>query len=469
MKKYILALLFLLIPSICFGAIAATTVWEIQQDATANNVNGGGFNPSNASPGTDRSQTTAAFDSGTDLASADGDAIPCVITSASHNFDADDHGNIIHITAGTGWTVGWYEIVSTSGNAATLDRACGTDGAKTNGTWYLGGAMSLNSTLDSEFFAQLIAGNTVYIKYNASAIAMGETMSVSSHGTALLPINIVGYNTTRTLTNVDASRPTINIAANGWTGGNYWRYKNLIFTMTMTDGMTLGSYGNMENCKATNSSGTADRTALNGSSGFIILNSEVASTNGIAVKLGGGAKLIGSYVHDSKNCVNLLSTYGVVWGNIISGCTTAGITITATYDYQFIAYNTLNGNAVTPAGTGIITTDSEVNFIFGNIIANWATGINWNADTKINYLDYNNFYNNTTAHRTNITTTGPNNLDDTDPSFTNVGAGDFSVGTSMKAKGLPGVFPGELSTGYLDLGAVQRIEPAAGGGGAWAY
>jgi hypothetical protein len=37
----------------------------------------------------------------------------------------------------------------------------------------------------------------------------------------------------------------------------------------------------------------------------------------------------------------------------------------------------------------------------------------------------------------------------------------FSIGSNLKALGSPGVFPGALTTGYLDIGAVQRRE--AGG------
>lgn len=36
---------------------------------------------------------------------------------------------------------------------------------------------------------------------------------------------------------------------------------------------------------------------------------------------------------------------------------------------------------------------------------------------------------------------------------------NFAVGTSLKAKGYPGLFPGGYTTGYLDIGAVQRQEP----------
>lgn len=43
---------------------------------------------------------------------------------------------------------------------------------------------------------------------------------------------------------------------------------------------------------------------------------------------------------------------------------------------------------------------------------------------------------------------------------------NFSVGTNMKAVGFPGAFSSNSveTTGYLDIGAVQRVEPASGGG-----
>jgi len=49
--------------------------------------------------------------------------------------------------------------------------------------------------------------------------------------------------------------------------------------------------------------------------------------------------------------------------------------------------------------------------------------------------------------------------------FTNAAAGDFSLnnvaggGALLRGLGFPGVFPGGLTTGYLDVGAVQHYEP----------
>jgi hypothetical protein len=50
--------------------------------------------------------------------------------------------------------------------------------------------------------------------------------------------------------------------------------------------------------------------------------------------------------------------------------------------------------------------------------------------------------------------------------FTNAAGGDFSAATTLKAIGFPGPFENTSAyLGYLDNGAVQRQEPAGGGGG----
>ncbi len=58
------------------------------------------------------------------------------VTSASHNFTANDVGKTVAVSAGTGFTVGNYTIVSTASNAATLNSAVGTLGS-TGGTYTL--------------------------------------------------------------------------------------------------------------------------------------------------------------------------------------------------------------------------------------------------------------------------------------------------------------------------------------------
>ena len=53
--------------------------------------------------------------------------------------------------------------------------------------------------------------------------------------------------------------------------------------------------------------------------------------------------------------------------------------------------------------------------------------------------------------------------------FVNAAAGNFALnataggGAACRAAGVLGVFPGALSTGYLDIGAVQHADPAVSG------
>ena len=191
LNKVFIGLLILCLSSPpALDEIDARAVIELR--ATGSNANSGGFNPSNGSPGTDFTLQDAAQDSGTDLACADGDAAAPVVTSATHNFVAADNGNTIYITAGAGWTVGYYEIVSTAANAATLDRAVGNDGALSGGTWAYGGARGVPT---DAFFEQLIAGNKVW--FETGTYTMTESVDVAKDGAVNAILQTEGYKASR--------------------------------------------------------------------------------------------------------------------------------------------------------------------------------------------------------------------------------------------------------------------------------
>lgn len=366
-------------------ALDSTIVWEIRTTGSQNN--GGGFKP--GATGTDYSQQDTAQDSGTDLACADGDAAAPVITSATHNFVAADVGNIIHITAGTGWTAGWYEIVSVSDDAATLDRACGTDGAKTSGTWYLGGAYS---TLDTSFMVtNKTAGNTVYVKKGTYDIA--ATLSFAGS------IAVEGYQTTRGDTPTGANRPTINMSTYYLSSESSY-LRNLIFTGSCVPGGATGvvnisgGHGIIRNCKIENTSTTANQYALS-LGGNTVIGCEVKCQYGRAIYDNGVGRIINCYVHDSV--VGIMTATGItdlVVGCVIDTCTT-GIDGTILGDggvrmcFNNTIYNCTTGLAIEPA-----TTDEMV--MFNNIISDCTTGLN-GSGTASNYSYVNfNCWNNTT-------------------------------------------------------------------------
>jgi hypothetical protein len=46
---------------------------------------------------------------------------------------------------------------------------------------------------------------------------------------------------------------------------------------------------------------------------------------------------------------------------------------------------------------------------------------------------------------------------------------NFAIGTNLKAQGIPGAFPVGLTMGYMDIGAAQRQDAAAGSCGQRSY
>lgn len=168
-------------------AIAAATVWELR--TTGSDNSGGGFVA--GASGTDFSQQDAAQANGTDLV-IDG-TTNTLVSSATHNFVAADVGNLIQITAGTGFTTGFFQIVSVAANKATLDRSAGVL-SSTAGTWAMGGALASPGKLASG----IVGGNTAWVKSgtytftSASTNIAGGCMSIN-----VSPVRIFNYEVTR--------------------------------------------------------------------------------------------------------------------------------------------------------------------------------------------------------------------------------------------------------------------------------
>lgn len=240
---------------------------------------------------------------------------------------------------------------------------------------------------------------------------------------------------------------------------------------------------------------------------------------------------LGCYAHDS----NVGITGGITLVNTtISNCVTTALVMTGNapvINCTLVGTPSRRGTGISLLAAGIIGN------VFNSIITGFTLGIDQPAGTNYNYVDYNNFYNNTAdvanvqrgsnnisvdpqftkwaaVTGTTATTTAGNHLVDPTalfvtngvqagdlvyiPSGTGVTAGiygiasvdsetqitvdialtanatadkaysiipspNFAVGNNMKATGYPGVFPGGLTTSYLDMGAVQRAEGGAGG------
>jgi len=394
-------------------ALPATGVIEIRATATANNVNGGGFN--SARSGTDYTLQDAAQLTGTDGSAAGG----TTFTSVSGGFTDAMKGNYIHLTASTGLTVGWYEIVSvTDTNNVELDR---TPGTGTLTTYYVGGAMSLNSTLDDDLFEIAISGNTYWIKNGA--YSLGESVSSSIAGGAS-SIRIFGYNSTRGDNPTGSTRPTIACGANSWTTPGEWRLNYVIFTGTAVSVYTSATQTENAFVKVTNTSTTADRDAFVNASGSkhpIFYMVEGISYRGDAYASNNNTGVSYGWFHDSNRGIRLIggaaSPVTYITDNIVSSCVTAALDTTPDAPY-FFDRNTLYG-AGNKQGTGISLVGNDVMSVFrNNIIYGFVTGATLSAADGKHIFDYNDWYNNTTDV-TNITK-GDNDLA-LDPQFVSVG------------------------------------------------
>lgn len=102
-------------------AVGINTLWECRSGATANNVNGAGFNPQPAEANMFSDLTT---DTNT------GNTTSPVVSSASYNFGAGDVDAWLFLpdfatNTGGNWRPGWYKIASVAANKATLEAAVG--------------------------------------------------------------------------------------------------------------------------------------------------------------------------------------------------------------------------------------------------------------------------------------------------------------------------------------------------------
>lgn len=114
-------------------ALSGPIAWDVR--TTGDDNNGGGFDRSAA--GTDYSQQDTSQKSGTDLAIHASDSTK--VQPVAAGVAAADVGNLVKITAGTGFTTGTYLIIAQGGGYWTLDRSAGTIGS-TGGTYKMGGA-----------------------------------------------------------------------------------------------------------------------------------------------------------------------------------------------------------------------------------------------------------------------------------------------------------------------------------------
>lgn len=457
-------------------ALSASTVWEVR--TTGSDSNGGGFVTGAA--GTDYSQQAAAQYSAADLAV---DATTNTkVTSATHSFVAADVGNLLQVTAGASWTTGFYQIVSVSGGAATLDRSPAAT-STTGGTYAVGGALlTWGKAINN---ASLVGGQKIYIKSGTYTVTAVVALGASGDDTNGA-ISLIGYDAARG--DNTGTRPILTSATNSvnlfsFNGKSRWNITNIKLTHTAA---TRGSGF----CALT---GTALYMSL---SNFVVdgcLNGFFAGN--VSTDFSMQASRIENFL--IQNCTNdgmQLGSAGdptVIRNGTIYNCTGNGYSGGASLASNFldrVFISTCGGKGVTIANSGAasfrhvsirncaiyknggdgitsaITTavglglELENNVIYGN--GGW--GVNLANASALLYANKNNAYGtNTSGDRTGLAAGSGDVTGIADPltSATNPTLNAAGL-TTCKAAGAPGAFIAG-GTGYLDIGPLQHLDNGA--------
>ena len=433
-------------------AVPNYMTWEIR--ANGDPDNGGGYYERNDG-GVDYSQQDTAEVDATDI-DIDGVTNTIIRRSGATPFNANHVDNIINITAGTGFTVGRYRVVSESGGDLTLDRAVGTAGS-TGGSGKLGGAVTIMAS-DALFWEALTVGSKIWLKADGTH-TLTASISVSRDGSnAAAPIVFSGYNTTRGDAMGDQSnRPTISLGVYGIFFDNDWEINNIDAAGTGSTNLDIDARGRAYNVKSINTGVTANRQALNmaGSIDGDCIDCETSSTLGYALTMDDSMLVRDSYFRDSTYGIwNAAGPYSRIVDCVIDSCTTTGIRIGI--DHVLIKDCTIYN-----CGTGIdrLSTANALK-VQNLIIDNCTTGIGGAADANdVSFYDTINFSNNTTDYVAGIVVTNETSLD---PQFEDAAGGDFRIGDNLKDTGFPQAL-GTLVTNKT-MGGVE-YRGAAGGGG----
>lgn len=438
-----------------------TLTWEVRP-TNGNDLYGGCFVSSLG--GTDYTQQNTAQYNFTDLVIA---ATTTNVTSVSHSFVTADVGNCIHISAGTGFTTGWYEIVSVTTGVATLDRSAGT-AASTSGTWYEGGALAtltqLNINMDNGQVAWVKAESNISIASGINFNFGGGTGGGNEYPA------ISGYTTTRndggyvTITATAGMAPMITLSV--------YSMRFADFTLNCnSQSNTAALYLNQ------NASQAVNITATGCTSSAINLNNPYTTCVNCAVSNSFGNQ--GIYLGGNPSSCYYCSVFGVAIVNngsinatgavICVGCIVAnnstggkpGFLVTVSQN-QFIcincvAYNnTGDGFNINSAGYGNITLLNCIAYGNGGYGINIISG-----PVPLGYTFNFNGYGSNTSGNLNNANAGYNDVTLTANPFVNGASNNFALnstaggGASLRGTGFPGVL-GLGGTGYMDIGTLQH-------------
>lgn len=484
MRKLIAIALLCAAPAFA-TAFGAATAWDVR--TTGSDTNGGGFDSSVVSPGTDQSQGSAtAF---TNLVCA-----TTTCTSVTLSFSSTSPGNFVYVTGGTGCNTGPFEILSQSSGTATFNASLGTGTCSGNAYGSLATVCSAYSSghCTAGAYAYAVTGNTVWVKNGTNTTSIGYTNTNAATNT--FSVTVEGYGSTHgdfgtrpvfttstgSLNIFSASAPLtlINIIISNTTSGTPFS----CIGDSAGGAITLNLY--LVKCDMTGTTGGAGIFQQGNQHGFVwgtIQSSEFACNS-----TGEGIEDLGNSSNLARLIVKWSYFHGcaaAIWdGNSGSNIAWSIQNSTFSGNGRDLYQQTSDGISVELVGNNFYNSTNQHVYInasgiaymlaTNNIFYGGTYGI-FTSSTPVLAVSQTNAYGNLSTANYSGWIAGINSSDialSASP-FTNPSSANFALnstsggGAALKAAGFPGVSP--FGTGYLDVGALQSQAATGGGAGFW--
>lgn len=368
-----------------------------------------------------------------------------------------------------------FKITAVDDGADTITVDVAPTGVIANSAWGVGGQRVYDS---AEWEAAAAAGWT-FVFNNSPAAKASDFITARANGSSAAGfIKVKGKTGTRPVLNVTNTAQCFEGA-----DLDLWWIENLELDQDGASGNVIAVWGAGGVCYNVKISDGGGIGIVPDEGACRVIGNEITGTGGDGMTMGLAVAAIGNYIHDVTGDgieqTGANTAQHLILNNIIDTCAGRGIldsgVATTTAQVLCILGNTIYGCG----NTGIEITDADRQAVLMNNICseNGNAAGEYNVEWVAGSAELGSFHGWNVFHHSGGG--GGANLSGltvnaqvassefiTDPAFTNAAGGDFSIGSTSPAKaaGYPGAFLGG-STGYLDIGAVQRQEAGGSGGG----
>ncbi len=384
-------------------------------------------------------------------------------TSATAGFSGAHVGNLIRVGSAT-----WLHIVAvTNSTTVVLNGSVSTN---TGLPVVVGGALATPGMAGG--ICLQTANSVFFLKYSATPYTYSASTNVSGGGINIsTPLAFVGYDSTRTVYNSDANRPTLQPSANSATFFVFTGAQTCLTNIIFSNPGAHTSCGISNNNQGLNIyhnlkiSGHASLCATSTESDIRFCDMSFPTVT----SLGASSKVIGCDWHDggglqlaASGLVEDTNVYNITVGTYAIQCNGAGVILKNVNLYHFVP----SGGPV--YAIQINTSCIAVNVVIEDVNPGTSGGYAFTAagTPVFTPVGINCFVYNIKTAVADPVTVPPNQLYGittlTASAFTNPGSGNFAPnntaggGSVIQGEALPTTFPAGTTTNALDAGAVQH-------------